>query len=78
MLLIRGDAEVVSWPLLSGRRPGLPVVDQLARLQLTARRLGCSIRLRDEPARLRELIGLVGLADVLLADVASACRRRRS
>jgi len=72
VLLIRGDAEVVSWPLLSGRHPGLSLVDQLARLQLTARRLGCSIRLRNEPAWLRELIGLVGLADVLLTDAPSA------
>ena len=42
-----------------------PDEDQLARLQVTARRLGYSIRLRDAPSRLRELIDLVGLSDIL-------------
>jgi hypothetical protein len=44
--------------------PDLGLVDALARLQLMARRQGCSIQLRpcDE---LRELLLLVGLAEVL-------------
>ena len=44
--------------------PDLGLVDALARLQLMARRRGCSIQLRpcDE---LRELLLLVGLAEVL-------------
>jgi hypothetical protein len=48
--------------------PTLGLVDALTRLQLTARRHGCSIRLRNTTRALRELIELVGLADVLLLE----------
>jgi len=41
------------------------VVDQLARLQLEAKRMGCSIRVRNACSELRELIELAGLGDVL-------------
>ncbi|MFE9658829.1 STAS domain-containing protein [Streptomyces sp. NPDC005955] len=41
--------------------PGLAAVDLLARLQLTARRAGGRIVVRDPPPALRELIRLVGL-----------------
>jgi anti-anti-sigma regulatory factor len=44
------------------------VVDQLARLQLEARRLGCSIRLRNVCTELMELLELAGLDDVVVAD----------
>ena len=49
--------------------PDLCTVDDLARLQLAARRAGCSIQLRNAGAALRELIALVGLADVLPLEV---------
>ncbi|MDT0573868.1 STAS domain-containing protein [Streptomyces sp. DSM 3412] len=42
--------------------PGLAAVDVLARMQLTARRAGGRIRLRDPDPALRALLGLVGLA----------------
>ncbi|MFF7900588.1 STAS domain-containing protein [Streptomyces sp. NPDC088817] len=42
--------------------PGLGVVDLLARLQLTARRAGGRIRLRDPDPALDALLGLVGLS----------------
>ncbi|MEU1198315.1 STAS domain-containing protein [Streptomyces sp. NPDC005813] len=41
--------------------PGLAVVDALARLELTARRAGGRIRLRDPDPALRGLLALVGL-----------------
>lgn len=41
--------------------PGLGVVDLLARLQLTARRAGGRIRLRDPDPALHALLDLVGL-----------------
>jgi ABC-type transporter Mla MlaB component len=41
--------------------------DALARLQLAARRRGCQVRLRGASTELRELIELLGLADVLPA-----------
>jgi hypothetical protein len=40
-------------------------VDALARLQLTARRLGWRLRLREVPVELRELIELAGLSHAL-------------
>ncbi len=42
--------------------PGLAAVDALARMQLTARRAGGRIRLRDPDPALRALLDLVGLA----------------
>ena len=40
-------------------------VDALARLALRARRLGCSISLRDPSSELCELLAFAGLGDVL-------------
>jgi len=45
-------------------------------MQLRARRLGCTIRVHEADVRLRVLIELVGLGDVLLA--AGAAARPRS
>ena len=67
VVLRRGDADVASWPLPSGQAD-MAVVDQLARLQLEARRLGCSIRLRNACSELLELLELSGLDDVIVAD----------
>ncbi|HEV3352556.1 MAG TPA: hypothetical protein VG076_06510 [Acidimicrobiales bacterium] len=68
VVLTRGDVEVATWPLPPGSRADMGVVDQLARLQLEARRLGCQIRLRHACAELVELIRLSGLEDVVVAD----------
>jgi ABC-type transporter Mla MlaB component len=46
----------------------MALVDQLARLQLEARRMGCSIRLRNASAELVELIELSGLEDIVVVD----------
>jgi ABC-type transporter Mla MlaB component len=43
----------------------LGTLDALARLQLTAARLGASVRLRDPPSALREMLALSGLGDVV-------------
>jgi ABC-type transporter Mla MlaB component len=43
----------------------LETVEALVRLQLTARRLGCCIRLRDTPRELQALLALCGLGEVL-------------
>jgi ABC-type transporter Mla MlaB component len=45
--------------------PDAVTVDALARLQLTARRLGRGIRLSQACGELRELLALMGLKDVL-------------
>ena len=60
-----GPVEVVVGRV-SGRPVDLDLVDALARLQLTARRLGCSMRLRQSSKELYELLDLVGVADVLI------------
>jgi ABC-type transporter Mla MlaB component len=43
----------------------LCAVDALARMTLTARRLGRGLTLRDAPSELRDLLALAGLADVM-------------
>ena len=47
----------------------MALVDALARLQLAARRLGCSVRLRGACAELTELLELVGLDAELVVEV---------
>lgn len=73
VVLARRGADVISWPLSWAARPGLAAVDELARWQLAARRLGWSIRLRGSCADLSELLDLVGLSDVL-PGLARLCR----
>ncbi len=73
VVLLRDGTEVASWPLVcEGGKVDLRVVDALARLQLTAQRLGCRIRLYRAHRRLRELLALAGLADVLPLQAGSA------
>ncbi len=60
VVLIRRDAEVATWPL-STAHVDLSVVDEVARLQLGAGRLGCTVELREVCPELRELLDLVGL-----------------
>jgi ABC-type transporter Mla MlaB component len=45
--------------------PDVGTVDALARLQLTACRLGCQVRLRGASRELLDLLALTGLRDVL-------------
>jgi hypothetical protein len=66
IVLVRDDAEVVSWPLAGSARPTLDVVDELARLHLMARRAGYTIRLRDASAEFGELLDLVGMPELAI------------
>ena len=45
--------------------PDIATIDTLARLQLTARRLGLELRLRDASTELQDLLAFAGLHDVL-------------
>ncbi len=65
VVLLCDDAEVASWPLVCLEGVDLSVVDGLARLQVEARRQGCSIWLRHACPDMVELLRLVGLSDVL-------------
>jgi hypothetical protein len=67
---MRGDVVLASWPLRMAL-PHLSTVDELARLQLGARRAGCSIRLRGACDALIELLDLAGLGEVIASAEAS-------
>jgi ABC-type transporter Mla MlaB component len=68
VLLEDGDAELVVCDVAALADPDLGIVDALARLQLTARRLGRQVRLRHVSRELRELLALAGLAGVVPAE----------
>lgn len=66
VVLLCDGVEVASWPLLcDGGRVDLGTVDALARLQLEARRRGCTVWLRHACPDLIELLELVGLLEVI-------------
>jgi len=56
-----GAEVVTTWELVGQGVPDLAAVELLARWQLSARRAGASIRLRDVNADLDVLLGLAGL-----------------
>jgi hypothetical protein len=74
VVLVCRDVEVASWLVAGLDRPDLAVVDELARLQLAARRLGCSIRLRAAGTEVCELLDLVGLGE-LAPGAAGLCQQ---
>ena len=57
--------DLVTCDVAGLAHPSAADVDAVARLQLTARRLGRSIRLRHASSRLRELLHLCGLQEVV-------------
>ncbi|TQK52289.1 anti-anti-sigma regulatory factor [Streptomyces sp. SLBN-118] len=64
--LVHSDAAEVICDVGELTHPGLAAVNALARLELTARRRGCRIRLRDARPELRSLLDLVGFGEVVL------------
>ena len=75
--LERSDAEVLVCDVAGLTHPDAGTIEALARLQLTARRLGRQVRLRDPSRELRELLDLFGLTDVLPRDRALRREPRR-
>src|SRR5262249_54305945 len=74
--LVRAGTEVASWPLGVEGPPDLALVDELARLQLAAKREGCDVRVRQPGPLLSELLYLVGLNEVLAeGDLAPGLKR---
>ena len=65
VVLLCGDDEVARWPFLCEGAADLGAVDQLMRLQLEARRQGCTLWLRHACPDLLALLRFVGLAGVL-------------
>jgi hypothetical protein len=60
-LLNDSDADLVVCDVDALVNPDIGTVDVLARLALTARRLGCRVQLRHARRRLKDLVALVGL-----------------
>jgi ABC-type transporter Mla MlaB component len=65
VLLEGSDADLVTCDVGALTRPDAVTVDALARLQLTAGRLGRQVRLRHASCELQELLALMGLCDVV-------------
>ena len=63
-LLTESGAEIVLCDVCDVR-PDAVTVDALARLQLAARRTGCTVRLRGASSELCALVEFMGLADVI-------------
>jgi len=57
--------------------PSAATIDQIARLQLAARRSGCQLELRNTNPCLLELIDFAGLAEVLRVEVKRQPKQRK-
>jgi ABC-type transporter Mla MlaB component len=66
--LLERSGAGVAYCDVAGVAPDAVVVDALCRLQLAARRHGCQVRLRNASAELLNLVGFMGLCDVLVED----------
>ncbi len=60
-----GVVAIINWDLSMVAEADAATVDVLARLQLTARRVGYALRLRNPSPELLELLDFMGLRDVL-------------
>ena len=65
LLLANGDVDLVTCEVGGLVHPDVTAVGALARLQLTARRSGRAIRLRNAQVELCDLLTLTGLRDEL-------------
>jgi hypothetical protein len=63
--IVAAGIDVVVCDVADLVRPDLLALDAVARMQLSARRGGGSIRLRHAPPALSELLGLAGLGEVV-------------
>lgn len=77
-LLQDAGVELVVCDLGALRHPDAGSVDALARLRLSARRLGCRVVVVNPSARLLELVELMGLAEALLVPGALPLDRPRA
>jgi hypothetical protein len=58
-------------------QPTVSAIDEMARLQLDARRCGCKLELKDPNPRLLELIGFLGLSGVLCVQAGRQAEQRK-
>jgi hypothetical protein len=59
------------------RAPTATTIDQIARLQLAAKRCGCRLELKDMGLELAALIGFCGLSEVLRVEVERQAEERK-
>jgi anti-anti-sigma regulatory factor len=64
-LLRDDDADLVVCDVAEVTDPDCATVDALARMQLTAKRLGAELRLRGASEELHDVLALAGLCDVV-------------
>jgi len=64
VVLTRRGTELGTWLLMGEPTIDLALVDEVARWQLAARRMGCTIRLRDAAPDLLDLLEFVGLVQM--------------
>jgi ABC-type transporter Mla MlaB component len=76
-LLKSGDADRLICDVAAVADPDAVTIEALARLQLTARRLGSQVRLRNVSGELQELLDFVGLNGVLPLSARSRIEARR-
>jgi ABC-type transporter Mla MlaB component len=76
LLLARSNAKLVVCDVRALTKPDAATIDALARLQLTARRLGSQVRLRHACGALQDLLALVGLSEVVPLSPASRLEPR--
>jgi ABC-type transporter Mla MlaB component len=76
-LLEESDADLVVCDVGALVDPDAVAVNALARLQLTARRLGCQVRLRHASLELQDLLAFMGLGDVVRLSAALPLEPRR-
>jgi ABC-type transporter Mla MlaB component len=74
--LAGSDATVLLCDLGTGVPPDAVTVDALARVQLTAKRLGRGVRLRHASKELQALVGFVGLGSVLQLEAGGEAEER--
>ena len=60
-----GQTDVVVCDVAGVSDPDCATVDALARMQLTAKRLGSGLRLRGASDELHELLAMAGLCEVV-------------
>jgi anti-anti-sigma regulatory factor len=77
MLLEGRGAQLIVCDVSAVIDPDAATIDALARVQLTARRLGGDVRLRNACDQLRDLVTFVGLADVVPVGAAIRLEPRR-
>ena len=77
LLLANSNARLVVCDVGTLTKPDAATIEALARLQLTARRLGSQVRLRHACDALQDLLALVGLSEVVPVSAPSGIEPRR-